>query len=126
GATASVEALFNLNREGKALDADTGMPGVDAFHDTRLIGKLGLTTTLFARLSVAFGFTLRYDQNPPPRPIPAGTASGAVYIPGFQPFADRADTRWRPASSERPSEPAPRRDPPRGVFLTFPKWTHYL
>ena len=92
GATASVEALFNLNRAGKALDASTGMPGVDPFHDTRVIGKLGLTTTLFARLSVGFNFTLRYDQNPPPRPIPSGTAPGATYMAGVQPFSDKTDT----------------------------------
>jgi large conductance mechanosensitive channel len=95
GATASVEALFNLNREAAALDAGTGPPataGVGAFHDTRALGKLGLTTTLLARLSVGFGFTLRYDQNPPPRPIPTGTPSGAAYIPTVQPFADKVDT----------------------------------
>ena len=28
------------------------------------MGKLGLTTTVLARLSVGFGFTLRHDQNP--------------------------------------------------------------
>ena len=79
GATASVEALFNLNREAKALDVGSRPPptqGVAAFHDTRVVGKLGLTTTVLARLSVGFGFTLRYDQNPPPRPIPCGTPAG--------------------------------------------------
>jgi hypothetical protein len=45
-----------------------------------------------ARLSVALGFTLRYDQNPAPRPIPPGTMSGVVYMPGFQPFSDSIDT----------------------------------
>jgi hypothetical protein len=65
---------------------------VGAFHDTRALVKLGLTTTLLARLSVGFGFTLRYDQNPPPRPIPTGTPSGAAYIPTVQPFADKVDT----------------------------------
>jgi large conductance mechanosensitive channel len=92
GATASVEALFNLNREGSALNIDTGTPGVPAFHDTRVIGKLGLTTTLFARLSAGFGFTVRYDQNPAPRPIPSGTPSGIAFAPGFQPFSDTIDT----------------------------------
>ena len=91
-ATASVEALFNLNREGKALNVNTGMPGVAAFHDTRVAGKVGLTTTLFARLSIAFNFTLRYDQNPAPRPIPSGTAPGLAYATGFVPFSDKVDT----------------------------------
>jgi len=94
GITASVEALFNLNKETKALDASTGPPataGVSAFHDTRVVGKLGVTTTLFGRLSVGLGFTLRYDQNPPPRPLPPGTM-GLRYSSTFQPFSDRADT----------------------------------
>jgi large conductance mechanosensitive channel len=91
-ANASVEALLNLNREGSALNVNTGMPGVAAFHDTRVVGKVGLTTTVFARLSVALGFTLRYDQNPAPRPIPSGTAPGLVYAPGFQPFSEKIDT----------------------------------
>jgi large conductance mechanosensitive channel len=92
GATASLEALFNLNREATALDVNTGSPGVSAFHDTRVIGKLGLTMTLFARLSAGFGYTVRYDQNPAPRPIPSGTPSGITYAPGFQPFAEKIDT----------------------------------
>jgi large conductance mechanosensitive channel len=92
GATASVEALFNLNREAKALNAGTGQPGVGAFKDTRVVGKVGLTTTVLARLSVGLGFTLRYDQNPPPRPIPSGTPAGIPYLAGFQPFSDKLDT----------------------------------
>jgi len=95
GITASVEALFNLNKETKALDASSGSPataGVSAFHDTRVVGKLGVTTTLFGHLSVGLGFTLRYDQNPPPRPIPAGTPAGLMYSSTFRPFSDRADT----------------------------------
>jgi large conductance mechanosensitive channel len=92
GATASVEALFNLNREANALNVATGTPGVGPFKDTRVIGKLGLTTTVFARLSVGFGFTLRYDQNPPPRPIPSGTPPGITYLPGVQPFSNKLDT----------------------------------
>jgi large conductance mechanosensitive channel len=95
GATASVEALFNLNREANALDAGSGSPptkGVSAFRDTRVVGKLGLTTTLFARLSIGFGFTLRYDQNPAPRPVPPGTPSNTMYSTMFMPFADKVDT----------------------------------
>jgi large conductance mechanosensitive channel len=95
GITASVEALFNLNHEGAALDASSGTPptkGVSAFHDTRFVGKVGLTTTVLSRLSVAFGFTLRYDQNPPPRPIPQGTPAGVTYASTFAPFSDKVDT----------------------------------
>lgn len=91
-ATASVEALFNLNREGSAPNVNTAMPGVSAFHDTRVNGKVGLTTTVFSRPSVAFGFTLRYDQNPAPRPIPSGAPAGLPYATGFQPFSDSIDT----------------------------------
>jgi large conductance mechanosensitive channel len=92
GATASVEALFNLNREAKALDAGTGVAGVGAFKDTRIVGKVGLTTTVLARLSVGLGFTLRYDQNPPPRPVPSGTPAGTAYAAGVLPFSDKLDT----------------------------------
>jgi hypothetical protein len=93
GLSASVEAFLNLNREGKALNAGTGVPGVDAFHDTRVIGKLGLTTTLMKRLSIGFGLTLRYDQNPAPLPIPATAMAGATFAPGFVPFAEKVDTQ---------------------------------
>jgi hypothetical protein len=95
GITASVEALFNLNKEDKALNVSTGMPGVDAFKDTRVNGKLGLTTTLYKKLSVGFGFTLRYDQNPAPLPIPSGAPAGTTFSPTAfptPPFADKIDT----------------------------------
>jgi hypothetical protein len=91
GATASVEALFNLNREGSALNASTGMLGVDAFKDTRVVGKVGLTTTFWKALSIGLGFTLKYDQNPAPRPIPSGSPAGSGYAVGFQPFANKTD-----------------------------------
>ena len=48
---------------------------------------------MFSRLSVAFGFTLRYDQNPPPRPIPSGTPTGVTYASTFAPFSDKVDTQ---------------------------------
>jgi hypothetical protein len=91
GINASVEALFNVNKEDKALDVRTGMPGVNAFNDTRVVGKAGLTTTLVKSLSFAFGFTLRYDQNPAPLPLPPGSM-GMAYAMGFQPFAEKVDT----------------------------------
>jgi hypothetical protein len=95
GINASVEALFNLNTETNALVASPSTPGekgVDPFHDTRLTGKLGLTTTLRKRLSIAFGFTVKYEQNPAPLPIPSGTAPNIGFTPGFQPFAQTVDT----------------------------------
>jgi len=91
GITASGEAMFNLNKE-QALNANdqTGATkGVDAFKDTRLIGKLGVTTLLRKSLSLALGFTVRYDQNPAPLPLPPGAAP---YADGFLPFADKVDT----------------------------------
>jgi hypothetical protein len=92
GATASIETFLNLNSEPGALNVKTGMPGVDAFHDTRVIGKVGLTTTIFKALSAALGITVRYDQNPAPLPIPPGAPAGATYATGFQPFAETTDT----------------------------------
>jgi len=92
GFTASFEALFNLNKEGKALNVNTGQPGVDPFKDTRLVGKAGITTTLVKSLSIAFMFTLRYDQNPAPLPIPSGSPAGAVFAADFLPFAEKTDT----------------------------------
>lgn len=91
GFSGSVEALFNLNKED-ALNAHDTMgntKGVDAFKDTRLIGKVGITTLLRKSLSMALGFTIKYDQNPAPFPLPSGAAP---YAPDFLPFADKVDT----------------------------------
>jgi hypothetical protein len=93
GLTASFEAFFNLNKETKALNYDPPhAPGVDAFHDTRLIAKMGVSTTLFKSLSAAIGFRLRYDQNPAPLPVPSGTPAGVGFAADFQPFAEKIDT----------------------------------
>jgi large conductance mechanosensitive channel len=91
GAFASVEAFFNLNDEGKAIDVNNGMLGVKAFHDTRVIGKLGFSTTVWKSLSAALSFIVRYDQNPAPLPPPLGSPSigGAT---SFLPFAEKTDT----------------------------------
>jgi len=91
GISASGEALFNLNKE-EALDASDrtgGTKGVDPFKDTRLIGKVGVTTLLHKSLSLALGFTVKYDQNPAPFPLPPGAMP---YAAGFLPFADKVDT----------------------------------
>lgn len=95
GMSASFEALFNLNKEKvpSASDPTGATNEVKAFKDTRLVGKLGLTTTLYKNLSFGFGFTLLYDQNPAPRPLPASAkAAGARYADGFFPFSQRVDT----------------------------------
>jgi hypothetical protein len=89
GLSGGLEALFNLNKE-QALDASdpTGVAkGVGPFKDTRLIAKLGLTTVLRKSLSFGFGFTVKYDQNPAPRP-----SGGGMYAPMVQPFSDKVDT----------------------------------
>ncbi len=91
GLSGSVEALFNLNKEGGALNAKDNTKGVDAFKDTRFVGKLGVTTTLVKSLSVGLGYTLKYDQNPAPRPVPASAPKGAVFGPAFNPFALTTD-----------------------------------
>jgi len=94
GLDLSAEALFNLNEEKEALVAsNTAMEekGVDAFEDTRLVGKATLTTSLWKNLAFGFGFTFRYDQNPALRPIP-GSAGGASYAPGALRFSDKVDT----------------------------------
>ncbi len=88
-----MEALFNLNKEGSALKYPGGATGVDSFEDTRVNGKLGLTTTLYKRMSISFGFLLRYDQNPAPLPIPSGSPPNAAFQMGFVPFSDRVDTQ---------------------------------
>jgi len=98
GITASVEALFNVNKEGKALNHTNGQPGVDAFKDTRVVGKAALTTTVWKALSLSFGFTLRYDENPAPLPIPPTAPAGSSYsatafaATGGVPFAQTVDT----------------------------------
>ena len=99
GLTASVEALLNLNHETKALNVNTGLPGVDALHDTRINGKLGISTNLFKKLALGLTFTLKYDQNPAPRPVPSvvvGAPAGTtVSFPNDNvswKFADKVDT----------------------------------
>jgi Protein of unknown function, DUF481 len=99
GLTASVEALLNLNHETKALNSNTGLPGVDAFHDTRINGKLGISTNLFKKLALGLSFTVKYDQNPAPRPVPSvvvGAPAGTtVSFPAEYhswEFADKVDT----------------------------------
>jgi putative salt-induced outer membrane protein YdiY len=79
----SLEALFNLNSE------TTPSGEISAFNDTRLLGKVGLSTKLSKYLSFRFAFTAAFDQAPPPRP----PFPGIAYGPGFQPLADTLDTQ---------------------------------
>jgi hypothetical protein len=83
GVTASVEALFNLNKEGKAINASDGNPGVNAFKDTRVNAKVGLSTDLWKSLSFGFSFVAKYDQNPAPRPVPSGAPAGTSWPTGY-------------------------------------------
>jgi hypothetical protein len=93
GLTASVEALFNLNKENKAINAKNGTMGVEAFKDTRINGKVGLSTNLWKQLSFGFSFGFKYDQNPAPRPMPSGTPSDATLPPGLSlGYAKKVDT----------------------------------
>jgi hypothetical protein len=88
---ANFEVLFNLNTEEKALrpiEADMAAKGVDAFDDTRINFKAGLTTTLWKNLSFAFSYALKYDHAPAPLPAPKGT----MYAATFTPFAETLDT----------------------------------
>jgi hypothetical protein len=95
----SVEALLNLNKESKAISVSTGKTSVDALKDTRVNGKLGITTNLRKNLSMGLGVSLKYDQNPALRPVPAGAPAGAkfagdgttVAYPSVA-FADKTDT----------------------------------
>jgi hypothetical protein len=83
GLEASVETLLNVNRY------DTAAGEVDPFGDTRVNGKLAITTKLLEDLSFRAGFESRYDHAPSPRPPFAGLA----YAPGYVPLADELDTK---------------------------------
>ena len=94
GLTASVEALFNLNKEGKASNASDGTTGVAAFKDTRVNAKVGLSTNLWKELSFGFSFALKYDQNPAARPVPKGAQDGTAFPAKYVSwaYADKTDT----------------------------------
>ena len=88
---ANFEVLFNLNTEEKALrpiENDMAAKGVDAFDDTRINFKAGLTTTLWKNISFAFSYALKYDHAPAPLPAP----KGAMFAATFTPFAETLDT----------------------------------
>lgn len=98
GVFANVEALFNLNEEN-TLDASdtTGQTrGVKAFKDTRVIGKVGITTTFWKNVSFGFNFTIKYDNNPATLPALKGfryASTAMMDAADFQPFAEKLDTQ---------------------------------
>jgi hypothetical protein len=91
GLTAGVEALFNLNKEGKAKNASNGDSGVDPFKDTRINAKLGISTNLYKSLSLGLGFTYKYTQNPASRPVPSDMTYLDPTYASYK-FADKTDT----------------------------------
>ncbi len=89
GITASVEALFNLNREGSALQYPSGATGVDSFKDTRVNGKLGLTTTLYKRTEHQLRIPAQVRSEPGAAPHPVG-------LPAERDVRDRFRSLRRP------------------------------
>ncbi len=93
---AALEWLTNLNAEKTAPNDRNGdgnaandLPGVDAFKDNRLTGKLELTTKLRNNISFQFSVTGKLDSAPAPLPNIKDTKGYAV---GFQPIAEELDT----------------------------------
>jgi hypothetical protein len=79
---AELEYLGNLNPFRGPYNAD-----VSAFEDSRIYAKTGLTAKLYKWISFRFGFIVRYDNVPAPRP-----ALGVPYAMGFIPPAEKVDT----------------------------------
>jgi len=88
GLFANFEMLSNLNAEQVPTTETKGIGGeAGAFRDTRLTGKAGITATVWKRLSVSVGTTLRFDNVPAPRP-----AFKIPYSSTYVPLADKLDT----------------------------------
>jgi hypothetical protein len=79
---ASVEALFNANKLTFG-DREAG-----AFHDARVNGMVGVTTSLSSKLSLSASFAVRFDNFP----APLAKIGDLPFAPGFEPAADRLDT----------------------------------
>ena len=83
--TIEMRPVYRITAQGQTqvIFADTGeaVPKIDAQH-ALLIGNAFHHGT----------FTLRYDQNPAPLPIPSGSPAGSVFAAGFVPFAEKTDT----------------------------------
>jgi hypothetical protein len=79
---ASAEALFNLN------SVTFGMRTANAFGDTRVIGHVGVTAGLSAKVSLNASFDVRYTNFPAPVP----KIGNLPFAPGFEPLAEETDT----------------------------------
>jgi hypothetical protein len=85
GISASAEALFNVNTEDAPYlpEGEVG-PG----EDTRVIGKLALTSKLYSDISVRLGFSAKFDNAPAPL---AGFA-GLPFDSAVPPLTEKLDT----------------------------------
>jgi Protein of unknown function, DUF481 len=88
GVSAGVEVLSNLNEEKESKPGYVAEHGsLGALKDTRITGKLQLTTTLLSNVSFGFGFAARFDNRPSLLGLPGGVSDG-----GFLPRANKLDT----------------------------------
>jgi hypothetical protein len=85
GASAKVEVLGNMNAE--TAPNEDGSDTVGSFKDIRVNGNVTFTATVSSKVSIALGFTARYDMAPSLRP-----ALGIPYAATYRPFADKVDT----------------------------------
>ena len=88
GLFGNFEALCNLNTE-KVATSDTAPKDdeASAFQDTRLLLKLGASSTLWKKLSLSVGFTLKYDN------VPAALSAFKIpFAAGYAPLAKKLDT----------------------------------
>ena len=85
GAALKFELLDNLNSENAP--NEDGTDTVGSFQDVRINAGATLNAAINSKVSLAFGFTVRYDGAPSLLP-----AFKLPFAPGFRPFADKLDT----------------------------------
>lgn len=85
GAALKFEVLDNLNSENAP--NEDGTDTVGSMQDVRINAGATLTAQLNSKVSLAFGFTARYDGAPSLMP-----AFKLPYAAGFRPFAEKLDT----------------------------------
>lgn len=85
GLFANLETISNLNTERVPTQDGTNEAG--PFRDTRLNGKAGISATIWKKLSVSLGVTLKFDNTPAPLP-----PFKLPFAPGFVPIANKLDT----------------------------------